>query len=415
MTSTRTGDQLLVREINLSIILNTLRSAGALSRAALALRTGLNKTTVSSLVSELLGARFVREVGLHGSHGGRPGMLVEMNPDAGCIVAAEVGADFISVLLTNFNAQVIWRFHDAIRSPLDEKATLRRTMQVLKRAELQAERHHLHILGIALGVPGLVDVSSGLLLFAPNLRWREVPLKQILERKFAYPIFVDNEANLAALGESYFGVGRGHRNMLYVSAGVGLGGGVVMDGRVLSGAAGFAGEFGHMTMLPDGIVCNCGNRGCWETLASQSALFCRVRAALEAGSPSCLTHLTQGDLDKLTIPLITEAAREADPVALAALEETGLYLGIGIANLINALNPEIVVFGGILSHASAFLLPTIRRVIQERTLIWSRRAVQVVVAAHGSDACMMGGIATVYQHILSQPKALHRMVRARAE
>jgi predicted NBD/HSP70 family sugar kinase len=202
--------------------------------------------------------------------------------------------------------------------------------------------------------------------------------------------------------------------MLYVSAGVGLGGGMVMDGRGLSGAAGFAGEFGHMTIDPNGPLCNCGNRGCWETLASQAAVFRRVRAALQSGRTSCLTHLTHGNLDKLTIPLIIEAAREADPVALEALQETGIYLGIGLANLINALNPEMVVFGGILSRASAYLLPIIERAVEERTLFWSRRAVQLVVAAHGSDACVMGGIATVYQHILSQPKAIHRMARARA-
>ncbi len=408
MPIARTGDQLLVREINLSIILNTLRIAGPLSRASLALKTGLNKTTVSSLINELVGARFVRERGYHGSGGGRPGMLLELNPGAGSIIAAEIGVDFISVILTNFNAEILWRHQEDIIAREGQKETLQRTTQLLRRAVAQAERSSARILGIAVGVPGLVDVQSGTLIFAPNLRWRDVPLKSLLESKFNCPIFVDNEAKMAALGESYFGVARGHRNVLYLSAGVGLGGGVVLDGRIVPGATGFAGEFGHMTQEPDGLPCNCGNRGCWETLVSQLAVFRRVRNAIDAGQSSRLLDLTHGDLEKLTIPLIVEAAREGDGVACEALEQTGRYLGIGLANLINAFNPEMVVFGGILSLAGDFLLPVMKRVIEERALLWVRRAASIAVAANGFDACVMGGIATVYYHILSQPTGLRK-------
>jgi glucokinase-like ROK family protein len=412
MPLARTGDQLLVRDINLSIILNTLRIAGPLSRASLALKTGLNKTTVSSLINELVEARFVRARGYHGSGGGRPGMLLELNPEAGCIIAAEIGVDFISLILSNFNAEILWRHQEETASRDGQKETLQRAAQLLRRAATQAERFSARILGIAVGVPGLVDVQSGTLIFAPNLRWRDVPLKSMLESKFDGSIFVDNEAKMAALGETYFGVARGHPNVLYLSAGVGLGGGMVLDGRIVPGASGFAGEFGHMTIEPDGLQCNCGNRGCWETLVSQWAVFRRARNAVAAGQSSRLLGLTHGDLEHLTIPLIVEAAREGDGVACELLEQTGEYLGIGLANLINALNPEMVVFGGILSLAGDFLLPVMKRVIEERALLWTRRAVSIVVAAHGFDACVMGGIATVYHHILSQPKGLRKSVAA---
>lgn len=410
MPIARTGDQLLVREINLTIILNTLRIAGPLSRATLASKTGLNKTTVSSLVSELVAGGFVRERGYRGSNGGRPGMLLELNPEAGWMIAGEIGVDFISVVLTNFNAEIKWRHQEDTTGREGQKEILLRAMQLLRRAASQAEHPPTRILGLAVGVPGLVDTQSGTLLFAPNLGWRDVPIKSILENKFDCPVFVDNEANLAALGESYFGVARGHSSVLYVSAGVGLGGGLVLDGQLVTGAAGFAGEFGHMTMERDGLSCNCGNHGCWETLVSQWALFRRAREAIAAGQASRLTELTHGALDNLTISLIVEAARSGDNVACDALSETGQYLGIGLANLINAFNPEMVVFGGALSLASDFILPVIKRVIDERALPWPRRAASIVVAANGFDASVMGGIATVYHYALSRPKELRRKV-----
>ncbi|MDQ2807717.1 MAG: ROK family protein [Chloroflexota bacterium] len=409
-TRTRTGDQALVREINLSIILNALRDRSPLSRASLAGATGLNKTTVSSLVQQLIDGRFVSEVGVEKSDEiGRPGRLLELNPAAGCIIGAEIGVDFISVLVTDFAAQVLWRRQEQTARGSAQEAILSRTLALIGAAIDHTAGGGDTVLGLGLGVPGLVDVASGTLLFGPNLGWRNVPLRAQLAAAFSFPVYVDNEANMATLGENYFGVARGAKSVLYVSAGVGLGGGIVLDGRVLPGAVGFAGEVGHMTMEPDGRPCNCGNRGCWETLVSQEAVFRRVRTAIMGGEVSSVMAATGGDLVALTVPLVAEAARNGDAVAQAALHETAVWLGVGLANLINALNPEIIVFGGILSLASDCLLPIVNDVIRERALRWPAAATQVLVAAYGADACVMGGIATVYHQILSQPFRTERM------
>ena len=193
----------------------------------------------------------------------------------------------------------------------------------------------------------------------------------------------------------------------------------MVNRRILAGTAGFAGEVGHMTIDPNGPVCNCGNRGCWETFVSQWAVFRRVREAVERGQASTLREAAGGDFDRLTIPMVVEAAAQGDAVARAALEETGRYLGIGLANLINALNPQRIVFGGILTLAHEFLMPVIEAVIRERALRWSRETAELVIATHGSDACVMGGIATVYHHVLSEPRGLVRssnnVRRGRAE
>jgi len=398
----RTGDQALVRQINLSIVLNCLRDAAPLSRASLAEITGLNKTTVSSLVRELLDRRFVREIGLERSGGGRPAVLLELNPHAGCIIGMEIGVDFIYAILTDFNAKILWRRKEETNPAEGQDVILDKALEIARQAFEAGRATNTPLLGIGIGVPGLVDVSTGELLFAPNLRWYNVPLRDIFAREFDVPIFVDNDANASALAERLFGAARHTNNFIYLKVGVGLGGGIVLDGKLFGGVGGYAGEFGHMTIADDGELCNCGNRGCWETLVSQNAVIKRVRRAIEAGAESRVEQLVEGHLERISIPIIIQAAEEGDEVARRALEETGVYLGIGIANLINVFNPDLVVFGGILALASDYLLPAIRRTVAERALAWPRRMAEVKVSAHGFDACVMGGVALVLDDILEQ-------------
>ncbi len=391
-------DHAKMREMNLALILSYLREHRRLSRSQLAKITGLTKATVSSLVKELIDRKFVREIGLSSRAIGRPSIALELNPEAGYIIGSEIGVDFVSVLLTNFSAEPLFRAsEDTTALQGERQAVLDCTLGLVRRAMDQVEQRGGELLGLGLGVPGLVDVDSGRLLFAPNLGWKDVPLRDILEEQFHFPVHVDNEANLAALGESYFGAGRELNFVLFVSSGVGLGGGIVYHKEVLQGASGLAGEIGHMTMDPNGLRCNCGNMGCWETLVSQGAVFRRVAEMAASGRQSVLAERV------LTIPLVVEAAGQGDRVALEALRETGRYLGIGIANLINAFNPELVVFGGILSRAQEFLLPPIQEEVSRRALLWSQDKTRLVIARHGTDACAIGGVASVYHRLLSQP------------
>ncbi len=405
----RTGDQMLVRAINLSLIMRRLFENATLSRAALADITGLNKSTVSSLVQELHALDFVREAGINSSGVGRPSVMLELNPDAGLIISAELGVDFISVKCANFAAEILQQRYETTRPTSGQHTIIARLIALLRdvmarcRAECTGSRR---VLGIAVGVPGLVEQRSGTLLFAPNLHWENVPLLDLLQETFPdVPVFIDNEANLAALGEYFFGAAKGHEQVLFISVGIGLGGAVVRAGQVDTGITGFAGEFGHMTMDPDGILCNCGNRGCWETQVSQAALFREVRRAIEEGAPSTLRAMTGDNLDALTVAQIVEAARNGDAVARAVLDGIGEKLGIGIASLVNALNPDLVLFGGPLSLAGEIVIPIIEDVIARRALRWHAQATRVMQAKHGADACVIGGVARVCQQILNDPAA----------
>ncbi|MGQ9889961.1 MAG: ROK family protein [Aggregatilineales bacterium] len=249
----------------------------------------------------------------------------------------------------------------------------------------------------------MVDEQTGTLLFAPNLGWHNVPLYGLLRRELDVQLYIANEANLAALGESYLGPPGSSNFLLYISSGVGIGGGIIVNGALLTGARGFTGEAGHMTVERGGLPCACGGHGCWETVASQQALFRRVQANAASQLRSLLRVLTGGDPDALTVPLVVQAAQRGDAAALAALEETGRWLGVGIASLINIICPQRVVFGGVLALAHAFLLPVIREEVARRAFPYVRDSVEVALATHVADAAVMGGVALVHREVLNHP------------
>ncbi|RMF05125.1 MAG: ROK family protein [Chloroflexi bacterium] len=387
--------------------MNRMHKHAPVSRSALAEMTGLNKTTVSSLVQELIDHQFVREIGFDTAGTGRPARLLEFNPEAGCIISAEIiDTGFISVICANFTNNIIWRTKETFDHKSNPQTAIRRLFTLLHQAVDATRTVYGPVLGLAVGVPGLVDHKSDTLLFAPNLNWENVPLGVLLREEFGRLVFVDNEANLAALGEYYFGAAKECNNALYISGSVGIGGGIIHGGQLVTGATGFAGELGHMTIDPHGELCSCGSRGCWETLVSQSAIFNRIQQAIDRQQPTILSKKGNGNSDQLTVSALSKAARAGDKLVLTVLEETACYLGIGIASLVNVLNPELVVLGGIHCSLGEFMLPTIKQELKHRALRWSAKATRVVLAQQGSDACVMGGLARVYQAILAQPGAV---------
>jgi len=403
----RTGDQALVRELNRSIVLERLWVASPLSRADLAAATGLNKTTISNLVDEMIAAGFVREIGRNASAGGRPGVLLEFDPDAGWIIGAEIGVGHLSVVLANLRADIAWRGQMQFDLTDGLETVIEKLIGLLRQARQHSQRSRRRLMGAGITVPGLVDVSSGELIFEPNMGWRDVPLRQLLHARLHLPVQVDNDANAAALAERYFGVARDVETFAYVVANIGLGAGLVMGGQLYPGVSGYAGEAGHTTIDPDGPLCRCGNRGCWERLASQRSLIERVSAALQAGKSSRLLEAGVDGRQPLALEAILQAARQGDAVARQALVETGTYLGIGIANLVNLLNPTLVAFGGSLSLAHEFLLPAAREVIDARAMRELRQAARIVVSAFQADACVIGGVALVLHELLSRPRLVH--------
>ncbi len=248
----RTGDQALVRELNRSILLQRLRVGPPLSRADLAAATGLNKTTVSKLVDDLMADGLVREIGLVPSGGGRPAVLLELNPDGGWIIGGEIGVGRIITVVADLRATIAWRREATFDKEAGQELVLQRLDALLRQARQFALRGDRRLLGVGVTVPGLVDTSSGVLVFEPNMGWRDVPLRDRLASKLHVPAFIDNDANAAALAERYFGAAQDVEDFAYIVANIGLGAGLVVGGQIFSGASGYAGEAGHTTIDPDG-------------------------------------------------------------------------------------------------------------------------------------------------------------------
>lgn len=397
------GDQAQLRKVNLTAILTSLRQRMPISRAMLANLTGLNKATITRFIRELIEYGFVREVGMRSSVTGRPSILLELDPQAGYIIGVRLDIDYSAVILTNFTAEIIWR-SEIKHTPEDGQEQIQKNLLALINEAIdRCMVDGRPVLGLGLSVPGLVDVEAGVLLFAPNLGWRSVPMRSWLAEHFHLPIYVDNEANLAALGETYFGAARDCNNVLYVNITSGVGAGIVLHQEIFAGVTGIAGEVGHMTIDPHGPKCKCGNMGCWETFVSAPAVFRRIRERIASGEKSTLSEDVLSHFSRLSVPLVVDAAQAGDPVASSVLHETSTYIGIGLANLINVLNPQRVVLGGYLSPAYPAMLEEINAVVQDRALKWAWEASEIVIAQYGSDASLMGAIATIYNHVLSFP------------
>lgn len=403
----RTGDQIWVRERNLAIVLNYLWEAGQpVSRSYLVEMSGLNKSTVGSLLAQLQSWGFVKESGRSEPRPGRPGTLIDVNPDAGRLIGVEIGVDFISVIVTDLKTQTIWRR----KVETDSQGALSQT-QILEQAEgliheaIEATGCERHLFGIGVSVPALIDHATGTVLFAPNLKWSNVPLCDQWQKRFGVPVIVENDANAAALGEQMLGVAKQVDNFVYLSADIGLGGGLIIGGKLYGGRGGFAGEVGHMTLEPDGPPCNCGSHGCWETLVGPVAIVRRVRQAAAEGRTPNLLALAEvnGNVNAIRLEHVLDAAAQGEPAVLEALNEVGRYLGIGIANLVNTFNPSLVVLGGVLSLASPYILPRAQQEINTRAMAAARQDVQIAWSAFKFDACALGGVTLILREILNNP------------
>jgi glucokinase len=246
---------------------------------------------------------------------------------------------------------------------------------------------------VGIGAAGFVAADRATVVFAPHLSWRHEPLRDALRRRIPVPIFVDNDANAAAWAEWRFGAARGESHLVMITLGTGIGGALLMDGHLVRGRFGIAGEFGHMQVVPGGQRCECGNRGCWEQYASGNALVREARSLMTANSPLATDLLERvgGDPMQLTGPVITEAAREGDPTAIELFAEIGQWLGVGIAGLAAAFDPGMFVIGGGVSAAGDLLLEpardTFRRHLTGRGY---RPEAEIVAAELGNEAGLIG-------------------------
>lgn len=248
------------------------------------------------------------------------------------------------------------------------------------------------VAGAGIGTPGICNVAEGEVVMAPNLGWRNIPICAMLGKELGIPVTLENDANCAALGEQWCGAAKGAQDVVMVTIGTGVGGGLILGGRIYSGAKGWAGEIGHMPAVDDGPICGCGQVGCLETVASASAIGRYAREAIEAGRAPGLAKRAEA-MGKVDARLVIYAAREGDEVALAILQTVANHLGKVLGGLVSALNPEAIVIGGGGSAAGELLLEPLRAVLKTRALPDPAEFVKVMTATLGNDAGLIGAAA----------------------
>lgn len=386
------ADQTTVRRANLGVVLRHIAAAGSCSRADVAAHTGLTRGTVSSLVTELVELGLVRETGAAAAPRGvgRPGVALEL-ADLVVGVGLEVNVDYVAVSVEDLTGTVRYER----RSYRDNRESapapvLDRLGRAARSALDAAAADGLRPVGISVAVPGLVEQASGTVVFAPNLGWHGIPVADELEARLELPVLVENESNLAALAEHWTGAAVDVDDFVCVFGEVGVGGGVVLGGRLFRGAHGFGGEFGHVSVDPDGRRCACGSRGCVETLVGQESI------AAAAGIP------TFGRTRSLTDELVRRAEEGSEDV-LRALSDAGRWLGIALASTFNVLDLQAVVLGGCFGPLAPWLVEDVRRTLDERSLAARSGSFAVLPSAFGDGAAVRGAAALPLRRALDAP------------
>jgi predicted NBD/HSP70 family sugar kinase len=381
----RTGSLETLRRLNRLRVIDALRDEGLISRAEIARRTGLSRSTVSSLVSELQADGLVVErpepAAAHGDQGGRPPILLSFDASAGVAVGIDFDHHHVRVAVSDLSSRILAEREQqldtdhAAHEGLDAAAAL--VSELLEEAGVDEAR----VIGAGMCLPGPVHRPTGVVGSTAILPgWVGVAAAEEMHRRLDLPILVDNDANLAALAEAAFGAGRDAKDLVYLMISSGIGAGLVLNGRLYRGAEGLAGELGHVLVDADGPVCRCGNRGCLETVAGTDAL-------------ADLLRRSHGD--GLDGRAIVRLAREGDLGCRRVIADAGRAIGKAAATLVNVLNPELLIVGGDLADAGELLLGGVRESLERSALPTAVQAAAVVAGSLGDRAEVLGAIALV--------------------
>ncbi|WP_371371635.1 ROK family transcriptional regulator [Sporomusa aerivorans] len=367
-------------------ILNIIRRHGPVSRAEIARSTGLTPPTVATITNKLIDAQLVMDNKIGESSGGRRPLLLTVNPAAGQVIIIHIRSFKMIGYVVDAAFGVHFEHTVSIRD-CNQAAVLDLIQQLIDECRYRAS---LPPQAIGVVVRGPVRVREGISVFAPNIGWKNVPLKYIIEEKNRLPVFVENDANILAYGEYYFGEAKDANSLVLLKVAHGIGGGIMFNGALYRGITGSAGEVGHTVIDMAGPLCSCGNNGCMEAMASETALIRLVAGAIQNGQFSIVDELVKGNLAAISPEDIYQAADDGDALALEMLSRVAGYLGIGIANLVNVFNPELVVISGGLAKAKRYIEKKVWETVDRRSFESCSSVLEIRYSTRTSVITMKG-------------------------
>lgn len=392
-------DKSLIHTYNKHNVLTAIRAAEQISRADIARQTALSIPTVMKITEELLARGLVREIGKGESSGGKPPQLLAFAPDRHYIVGVDIGTTNILVVLMDMSARIAASRSVPTRVNDAPEAVIARIAQTIAAVIDEAGSERERILGIGIGMPGVLEPQTGRVLFSPDFHWEQVHLLPQLKASFPYPMVIHNVTHAMAMGERWFGHGRGDvDSFVCVNLGHGIGSALFLEGKLLSGGSGSSGELGHVTMDRHGPKCVCGNYGCLEALASGDAIARRMTAEIAAGQPTSLRRVLESR-GVLEAKDVFQAAGEQDPVSVRIIQEASEYIGLALATVVNLVDPELIVLEGGLSRAGDPFIRDIRAHAQRYQMKYTGRNTRIVVSELGEQAAAIGAASFLLQRL----------------
>ena len=310
------------------------------------------------------------------------------------VLGIDLGGTKILTAVVDAKGTMLSRDHSVTPAGKGHEAVVQAILESTGRALKQAHISSSDLVAVGIGAPGLSNPKTGVIYTSPNLPgWHDVPLKDLLFEELGRPAYLINDANAAAVGELHYGAGKGARNFIYITVSTGIGGGIIIDGEVYAGSTGTAGELGHMVIDDNGPLCHCGNTGCWEILASGTALAAEARRIIERGAETAILEHAGGNINNVNAEAIHAAALAGDELANRLIARNAYYLGVGLANLINIFNPEVIVIGGGLSNIGDMLLLPAYEEAGRRAFKQSYQATRFARAELGRNSGVIGAAA----------------------
>jgi predicted NBD/HSP70 family sugar kinase len=362
-------DKLQIAQINKYNVLRCLIRKGPINRAAIAKLADLSIPTVMSIIDDLFEKNVVRSIGKGESSGGKPPEMLEIVPDRFYYIGVDVGSTVIRLVINNAVYEQVACLQKTTGNTLPPKDLVDRICSYIVTIVSQSAIEKRNILGVGIAMPGLIENNTGRVLFSPDFGWEDIPLQAWLQDSLQYPILVENSNRALALNESYLpGEVESSRTTFSVNLGYGIGAGLVMGDQIFTGSGGTSGEIGHITVIRDGPLCACGNRGCLEAVASGIAIAAQAKKEAERNKKSKISELCGGDLSKIDAKLVFDAAGQGDRAALAIIDTAAEYIGIGIAMAVNVLDPDRIVLCGGLMKSGPWFFKKINASIQKHKM-----------------------------------------------
>lgn len=401
-----------VKLLNRAVVFRTIREAGVISRAELARQIGLNPATLTHITRELLEQGLIEEVGFGESQsGGRRPSLLRVRAEQGYVIAVYLSRHYIQGMITDLDLQEIHQktiTSSSLSHPIE--ITLPDVLDLIQTLIASANKPPESIIGIGICAPGPLDARQGLLISPPNFPgWPLTPIRQIVADKTGFPVYLDNDANAAALSEKWFGLARDKENYIFILIEDGVGSGIMIDGDLYRGEHDVAGEIGHMTINMSGPRCDCGNYGCLELYAIPRIAEELACEEISQGADSLISRLADGCTDRVSFDLIAKAAQQEDPLAIQIFARIADALAVGIVNIVNTFDPEVIYLGGKYLQVGKLFTDLLQTRVDQRSILHNDRQVPILASGLGADAPIVGAFSLVLRKLFENP-AMHQFL-----